>query len=304
MSLGPKGRAKAGQPFFLSKQSGPVHFGGGDMLVPHDTYGLDKRLQFLKRVIAEHRPKTVLDFGCGSGAFVTFPLAQAFPEITFSGVDSDVTSVEFARSQPSLPNLSFMLPRDLEGHAPFELVIASEVIEHVDEPGEFLSFLKSKLTKGGKIVLTLPNGYGPFELAAMAEALLQVTRILPGLRKIKHAIFGVPTGHVTSKDTLAVSPHINFFSFGKICTLIRNSGFHILEYRPRTLLCGFLLDRMLKGEKVINFNAKISERLPPFCSSDWMFVLETGGVRSNPRYSYGMLTRMRRYLFKKRWGLI
>lgn len=41
--------------------------------------------------------------------------------------------------------------------APMELVIAGEVLEHLDSPGEFLDAMRILLAPGGRLVLTTPN---------------------------------------------------------------------------------------------------------------------------------------------------
>jgi SAM-dependent methyltransferase len=41
--------------------------------------------------------------------------------------------------------------------APAELVVAGEVLEHLDAPGRFLDAIRSLLAPGGRLVLTTPN---------------------------------------------------------------------------------------------------------------------------------------------------
>jgi SAM-dependent methyltransferase len=47
-----------------------------------------------------------------------------------------------------------------------QLVIAGEVIEHVDDPGSFLSGLHALLAPGGQMIITTPNAYGLFNVFA------------------------------------------------------------------------------------------------------------------------------------------
>src|SRR5688500_7273971 len=134
------------------------------MFFPMDSYGMGKRLQFLQKTIESFQPDHVLDIGCGTGTYVSFPLAKCFPNIRFIGMDADAASIEFARSENSLPNLFFVYPEELNQSKKFDLIIASEVIEHVECPDKFLLYLGDRLNEKGKLALTLPNGYGPFEL--------------------------------------------------------------------------------------------------------------------------------------------
>jgi polysaccharide deacetylase family protein (PEP-CTERM system associated) len=55
---------------------------------------------------------------------------------------------------------------DALGIAPAQLVIAGEVIEHVDDPGDFLAALHRLVVPGGQLVITTPNAYGLFNVLA------------------------------------------------------------------------------------------------------------------------------------------
>jgi SAM-dependent methyltransferase len=52
------------------------------------------------------------------------------------------------------------------GIAPAQLVIAGEVIEHLDDPGAFLAGLQSLVAPGGQLIVTTPNAYGLFNVLA------------------------------------------------------------------------------------------------------------------------------------------
>jgi SAM-dependent methyltransferase len=52
------------------------------------------------------------------------------------------------------------------GIAPAQLVIAGEVIEHVDDPGNFLAGLHALVAPGGRLIVTTPNAYGLFNVFA------------------------------------------------------------------------------------------------------------------------------------------
>jgi len=276
-------------------------------LLSENSYGFAKRLQFIKNVIEQLKPQWVLDFGCGTGNNITVPLAEYFPNIKFVGVDSDVASLEFARYKNNCSNLTFVNPKEIEAYQQFDLIIASEVIEHVEEPEELLLLLTEKLVDGGQIILTLPNGYGPSEFMSLVASLLHLSGIYAILRQIKRTLTGNSTAlNIKGVDTLAISPHINFFSYNDIKILIGKAGFKILAYRPRTWLCGFGFDQLLRGQPILWWNAKIADYLPPYCNSGWMFLLEKGESLRPVDYHYkrGYYARLRKYLNKKRWGLV
>lgn len=273
------------------------------MIENENTYGFEKRLAFFVNVIEKQKPRRILDFGCGTGANVTVPLAKQFPKIKIVGVDGDKSTIEYARANSNIDNLYFAYPQELDEDGKFDLIIASEVVEHVEHPGEFLSFLREKVEGGGKIILTLPNGYGPSELARLFEAVMTLLGVLKLLRRLKRLFSGSSAVPADRQDTLATSPHINFFSYKEINKCFSDAGLNVVRYRPRTFLCGYGFDHLLRNQRLLSWNAKIAEWLPPRLNSGWMFVLEKTGPTKIGMYKRGLYARWRKYLNMRRWGL-
>ncbi len=263
------------------------------MSPPEDAYGTAKRLAFASALIAAVRPREVLDFGCGTGLQLTLPLAQAWPDVRFLGVDSDAATIEFARSRCVAPNLGFAPLAALPAQGRYPMIIASEVIEHVECPGALLRGLAARLEGGGRILLTVPNGYGPFELASLMREALETAGLLEVLRSLKRASLGAAPP--AQRDTHAASPHINFFSLPELRAAIAAAGLKVCGFRPRTLVCGFGFDLLIRG-RLGAWNAAAADRLPPQMASDWMFVLERAGGESAWEYGPGAYARLRRRL--------
>jgi ubiquinone/menaquinone biosynthesis C-methylase UbiE len=98
----------------------------------------------------------VLDLGCGTGAFTAL-LAEAGAEV----IGADVAEAALARARPAHTGLSFELV-PLDGPLPFEdssfeLVWASEVIEHVADTARWLSEVRRVLAPRGRLLLTTPS---------------------------------------------------------------------------------------------------------------------------------------------------
>jgi SAM-dependent methyltransferase len=260
-----------------------------------DAYGLSKRLAFCEEIIASRRPELVLDIGCGTGENLTRPLAQRFADVRFVGIDDDSESIRHARSGAALQNLSFGGYEQLAQARDAGLIIASEVLEHVESPEPFLSVAGEHLAPDGRLIVTTPNGYGPFELASLLEVLLRLSGLFGLLRAGKRALMG-RGGGTRTRDTLAASPHISFFSYGQILDIFARSGFEVERYRARTLLCGFGLDNLVKWLALGSWNARIADALPPYFVSDWMFVLKQTSPRELAPYRRGFVTRWRRRL--------
>jgi 2-polyprenyl-3-methyl-5-hydroxy-6-metoxy-1,4-benzoquinol methylase len=105
----------------------------------------------------ELRPgERVLDIGCGEGTFTAVIAAAGAHPI---GVEVAESAIDRARA--AHPGLDFRLapiggPLPLED-ATFDLVWASEVIEHVADTAAWLNELRRVLKRGGRILTTTPN---------------------------------------------------------------------------------------------------------------------------------------------------
>jgi SAM-dependent methyltransferase len=270
------------------------------MSLPEDSYGRAKRLEFISAIIKAAQPRAILDIGCGAGTQLTAPLAAAFPEIAMTGVDEDVRSLAWARAHAVADNLTFAAPVEVTPDRRFDLVIASEVLEHVADPADFLRQLAARVAPGGRLVLTVPNGYGAFEWMALAEVLLNLSGLQAVLRRLKgaHQEWGE-----AAPVTLANSPHVNFFTFRELRRLFAAANLTVERYRPRTLLCGYLVDSVLRHPRLIAWNARIADHLPAWCASDWMFELRVLGPATATGWQRGTWARWRKRLNERRWGI-
>jgi 2-polyprenyl-3-methyl-5-hydroxy-6-metoxy-1,4-benzoquinol methylase len=272
--------------------------------LPEDCYGRRKRFSMLREVVAEVRPRRVLDVGCGTGAMLTRPLAEAFPNIEVIGIDTDGCSVACANAQSLPPNLTICMPDKMPADTRFELVIASEVLEHVDRPDDFLRWIRSRLSPNGTLILTIPNGYGPFEFMMLMAVLLHGPALKRLGERLQRRLSG--PGSVTNaaaKQTLAVSPHVNFFRLPHLRLLFSMTGLRIERYRPGTLLAGPGIETVLRFLRAIDWNARIVDRLPHWCASGWFLVLRRTEPVKVGDWRRGAIASVRRRLNQRRWGV-
>ena len=106
-------------------------------------------------VIADRKPRTLLDVGCGFG------FAVDFWKRTSRGEAIGVELAEYGRMGARLLDIP-VHQELLQDCAPlagrrFDMVYASEVVEHVPDPGTFVAMLTERLRPGGVLVLTTPT---------------------------------------------------------------------------------------------------------------------------------------------------
>lgn len=108
----------------------------------------------------------------GAGTWLHAHLAATATSLV--GIDLDEAGVEAARAEGYEAHVADCRDPDqidALGLEPAEMVIAGEVIEHLDDPGSFLDGLHRLLAPGGLLVLTTPNASGLLNgFAAMAGA--------------------------------------------------------------------------------------------------------------------------------------
>lgn len=139
-----------------------------------------------KNCINTPKPLTnlnILEVGCGGG-ILTEPLALLGCRVT--GIDAASELLEMAKehsvSHPSRENIDYHLTtieKFVETNVEkFDAVVASEVLEHVDQPEQFLQACVQCLKPGGSIFVTTVNQnlFSWFVVVPLAE---NVLRLLP-----------------------------------------------------------------------------------------------------------------------------
>ena len=129
------------------------------------------RLEHLSKFVATlPEGALVLDYGCAHGS-VTIPLAYRFPDKRFLGIDLDEPNLAEARGiaeRWGLENVDFRQGDVEAGSAPInlagtargaaDLIIVTEVLEHVQSPGLVVDRLAGLLRGDGRFFLTTPSG--------------------------------------------------------------------------------------------------------------------------------------------------
>lgn len=124
--------------------------------------GRDYRFNQIIKSIPNLKDLKILDFGCGTGNLLSL-LMERFPQHKFVGAD---TSLEGLEKTLELNPLLQIVQIKLDNDTPtielpmesFNLIICSEVLEHIDNDIETLILLYKLMAPGGKLICTVPAG--------------------------------------------------------------------------------------------------------------------------------------------------
>ena len=148
--------------------------------------------------------QTICDLGCGNG-HISGRLAALGYQVT--GVDASASGIQIAqRAYPGVEFIHALIDCDLSV-GKFDLVMSSDVIEHLYRPADLLEAAASQLKPGGQILLGTPyHGY---------------------LKNLVLAATGKLESHFSA---LHDGGHIKFFSVNTLSKLIRSHGFDDLSF--------------------------------------------------------------------------
>lgn len=235
-------------------------------------WGYLKRLRFVQDVIAEsfaHRPPDslrVLDVGCGNGSELALPLARLGFQVT--GIDIHAPSIEHARRLAAdRTNLKYVCgPVEELKSPPYDVVILSEVLEHLREPRLLLSAAMDHLEKNGLIVVTVPNGYGEFEIDSWLFRMFRLQRVVD--------VIAGSSNQVTAATDNHESGHVQFFTRRQLRRLFAGCSLSVVREGVASFLAGpFIGHTLARSDRFIEWNARVTDKLPPVLASGWYFAL-------------------------------
>jgi SAM-dependent methyltransferase len=236
-------------------------------------WGYGKRLQFVDVALRrefpgkKRRELSILDIGGGNGSQLAIPLADSGYQVT--AIDPHQPSIEHGRRLAAAVKFHHGSISDLPP-TKFECVIISEVLEHVDEPELLLRMALPYLAKSGILVITVPNGYGEFELDRRFYRALHVDKMAAWLRSMLKRSQDA-AGIAGSDDE---SPHVQRFTLSSLATMFSSNQLQLIEARGTSVVSGpFIAHLFGKSQIFIRTNASVADHLPlPFVAG-WMFCL-------------------------------
>lgn len=117
-------------------------------------FWLTGKNKLIKRLVLKKKPQNVADIGCGTGS-LSADLLKSGLEVT--GIDIDKRAVKYCKD--NVKGVKFLvasadkLPFNDDF---FDIVIASDIIEHLDEEQTTLTELRRITKNGGNLLITVP----------------------------------------------------------------------------------------------------------------------------------------------------
>lgn len=160
----------------------------------------------IKHIIQKENAKKILDIGCGNASLFMY-LSDL--NIQMVGIEPSDSGIIIARkiSNATFYQMGVYDDPAIIAENSFDIVVSTEVIEHLFYPRELLRFAKAKLKPGGKLVLTTPyHGY---------------------MKNLLLSLFDMWDKHHT---VLWDGGHIKFWSKSSLSKLLKEEGFEVNEF--------------------------------------------------------------------------
>jgi len=152
----------------------------------------DKIIEALKS-FSDPLTKHAMEVGPGSGVYLP-TLCQHYYQVTAADIE-DAHIKNLSDMQNRYANLCLRQAdiRVTKWAQPFDLLLCSEVIEHVPEPDDFIGALSRAVVPGGILILSTPQPWSLMELTCkvgLSSTMIGLTRLIYGEPVM-------PTGHIS-----------------------------------------------------------------------------------------------------------
>ena len=179
----------------------------------------------------------ILDVGCGHGIFAFF----ADKNWILYGIDLNKDRIEKAK-KIKRKNVQFFLKNveEFNLNKKVDVVLALDVIEHLDHPEKCIKLISKNLNKNGVLIVSNPNRYSTSNV----------------LNNIVH-----------------LENHKHYWSPKQFAEMVSKYGFKLIEVLPRPLFSEGIAWAINDYRWFLNFDNKLGSLLPRFCTG-WFLVFK------------------------------
>jgi SAM-dependent methyltransferase len=162
----------------------------------------------------------------------------------------------------------------------FDMVIFADVLEHLDAPQAVLAHGVQLLQWGGRALVTVPNGFGPFEVESWLSRLPGFGRA--SLWAVDHFVAVLDRFVFKGAWTAAVTPpnlpynaecgHVRFFTRGALLAVTSRAELRLLRETGLSWLSGPYTNYLFAPSRVFcALNTRVADWLPSWMLSGWFF---------------------------------
>jgi SAM-dependent methyltransferase len=262
-----------------------------------NVYGHTKKVNLALDVIkcmhdrSPNKSFKILDIGCGNGFAVTRFLDVCGDEIL--GIDFHRPNIEYANSHFGNNNLGFACLdatqlRD-EGMR-YDVIVLTDVLEHLHQPQNLLRLVYDLVASDGRVIVSIPNGFGPFEIEAYLHKVPIVGWVLDRsfaatAFALNRWVFRGRWNELLDRQPADLpynseSPHVQWFTQSRFRRLVRNAGFNIERFRKLSTFSGPFSNYVFGPfARPCELNTKLADKLPASVASAWWMELSKRAER-------------------------
>ena len=260
-----------------------------------NVFGHTKKTKLVLATLARLRQELgrgldVLDIGCGNGTALTRFLVAPGDKVL--GIDPHGPSIEYATRRLAAPGLEFrqqLAESLLAAGRSYDAIVLGDVLEHLPQPQSTLAAAAQLLRPGGRVLLTIPNGLGPFEIESWLSRLPVFGRA--SLWIVDHFVAvlnrfvskGAWTAVVTPSEVPynAECGHVQFFTRRALLTMAAAAALVPLQAAGLSWLSGPYTNYLFAPSRFFcTLNTWIADWLPYWILSAWFFEF---GRKEPPR---------------------
>jgi SAM-dependent methyltransferase len=252
-------------------------------LPEEDVYATTKKICFVLDNLHVHQKKQdkrlkILDFGCGNASQLgQFIINRGYD---YLGVDYHVPSIEFAQHNYSAESTRFLTK--VPAQEKFDVIIFSEVLEHLEDPVTVLKNSKLMMSEDGIIIGSIPNGYGLTEIEKYVDSKLKIYRKIRWIVRKIRKIFNKqkPNNNQIKVPYNIESGHVQFFTMPKLNETLKDAGLKLKIIQNGSVMGADLSGvTILTNKNLIALNTKVANFLPKWAAATWHFVV----IKNNKR---------------------
>lgn len=231
-----------------------------------------ERLYWIFEIIdkkAEVNAVNVLDVGCGTGN-VTIPLGL-IKNATIKGIDVHQGNLDISESRNKFDNVTFSFKYFQDTQIKDDdYIIFTEVLEHIPNYSEIFEHASKNMKQSAKLLITIPNGYGPFEWAMTPLYIMRKWGMNDFIWKVKNFL-GKKEPYSQNYDT----PHVNFFTISRLVNELSPYNLQIEKVKNAYFIAPIIETYLpfIPLHFIAKIDNALAQVLPNFLASGWYLII-------------------------------